>query len=210
MTKSKEALNTYKPTRDGYQWNPAGQLWEDLGGYNFTGAPVASSMHAERFDVWAVARDGGDLYHLFWDGRQYQGWENLGGNFTTAPQVAHWSANRIDLLGVDGGKKPSYKYKFWDGHQWNGWYDKGGPFASEPALVSTGENNLNLFGLDTDGKLKLQVWDGSQWLPDSSNWYELADTKFKDRSAVAAHTEGNEKVLGSDEHAVRVELKFRA
>jgi hypothetical protein len=122
-------------------WFPSVTDWEDLGGGPFVGKPVASSWGEGRFDVWAAAQKDGQLHHLFWDGAAYQGWEKMGGNFSTAPTVVHWDVQKTDIVGLfDGEDDTHYHSKFYDGSNWNpsfdGWYDKGGDFVTQPAVVA--------------------------------------------------------------------------
>jgi Repeat of unknown function (DUF346) len=116
-------------------WVPTSKDWEDLGGGPFIGDPVVSSWGESRFDIWAVDENGA-LNHKFWDGWAYQGWENLQGKFSTAPQVVHWSPGKIDIVGKVGS---AYTSKAFVDTAWypsfEGWYDKGGDFASDPAIV---------------------------------------------------------------------------
>lgn len=126
---------------NGDSWIPNGVEWEDLGGGPFVGDLTVSSWGEGRFDVWAASKKDGQLNHLFWDGAAYQGWEEMGGNFKTAPSVVHWDVGKIDIVGLfdgDGGDT-HYHSKAYDGNNWypgfEGWFDKGGDFAGQPALV---------------------------------------------------------------------------
>ena len=125
--------------------------------------------------MWVVGADG-SLYHTFWDGSYYHGFENLGGSFSTAPQVAHWSVGRIDIVGQFAGEDSQYQYKYYDGSQWSAWLPKGGNFASQPAVTSWSEGNLNILGVDTEGTLKWQMWIGGQWWPSADGYYSLGNT----------------------------------
>lgn len=54
-------------------------------------------------------------------------WDDLGGQFTSAPAVAAWGPNRLDVFGV-GADKALY-HKAWTGAEWTpGWDDLGGQF----------------------------------------------------------------------------------
>lgn len=125
---------------NGDSWVPQGMEWEDLGGGSFVGDLTVGSWGVRRFDVWAVGGDG-ELNHLFWDGSAYQGWEKMGGKFKTAPAVAHWDVDKIDIVGLFDGEDGDAQYhsKSYGGGSWypslDGWYDKGGDFAGQPALV---------------------------------------------------------------------------
>lgn len=122
---------------NGERWVPDGLEWESLGGGPFIGDPLLTTWGPDRFDIWAVAHNG-SLHHLYWNGagQIYVGWEDLKGNFSTAPQVVHWDVGKIDIFGKNG---TSYISKAFDGYNWypsfEGWFDKGGDFVSEPAAV---------------------------------------------------------------------------
>lgn len=136
-------------------------------------------MSLGRLDVWVVGEADGKLYHTFWAPGYYHGWETLGGDsFSTAPQVVHWAANRIDIVGRLSNNG-SYVYKYWDGYQWNpshdGWSLKGGKFVSEPALSSWGEQGFHILGLDFDGDLKWQFWQLDAWYPAPTEYYVLGN-----------------------------------
>ena len=132
-----------------------------------------------------------------------------GKNFTNAPQVVHWGPNRIDILGREGGKEGSYVYKYWDGSQWSGWEEKVGKFASEPALVALAENSLSLFGIDPAGKVLLQVWDGSQWLPSTTTWYELGDTSSASKSQFLTAQRANSRFFREREGIQRTDYELK-
>ncbi|KAE9987503.1 hypothetical protein EG328_002488 [Venturia inaequalis] len=184
---------------NGDVWVPQGEEWEDLSGGPFTGDLTVSSWGEGRFDIWA-AGENGELNHLFWDGAAYQGWEGMGGKFSTAPAVVHWDTGKIDIVGLFDGKDGDSQYhsKAYGGGSWHpsatGWYDKGGDFAGQPALVvnkGTSKYNrsphlrytnpipdlLYVLGVAKDGVLKLQIWDGHAWQPESNEYWDLGDTQ---------------------------------
>lgn len=135
---------------NGQTWVPQEKEWEDLGGGPFVGAPAATSWGENRFDIWAASATNGSLAHLFWDGFAYQGWENLGGNFSTAPTVKHWDVGKIDIVGLSAPESgdSDYHFKSYDGSQWNpsvqDWYmSHGGSFVGQPAvLVNKGQSKF--------------------------------------------------------------------
>lgn len=135
-------------------------------------------MGLGRLDVWVAGKADGELYHTFWAPNFFLGWEKLGGNFSTAPQVVHWGPNRIDVVGRFVGES-QYVYKYWDGTQWNPplgeWSLKGGKFASEPSVTSWGEQSLHIFGLTEDGDLKWQFWQQDSWYPAADDYYSLGN-----------------------------------
>ncbi|QDS67863.1 hypothetical protein FKW77_007812 [Venturia effusa] len=169
---------------NGGSWFPSLDGWEDLGGGPFIGDLTISSWGANRFDVWAAGKEDGELNHLFWDGSAYPGWEKLGGKFKTAPAVAHWDVDKIDIFGLFDGEGGDTKYhsKAYAGGNWypkdKEWYERGGDFAGQPALVvNKGTNFLYVLGVAVDGGLKLQIWDGASQLPKGDEYWDLGDTQ---------------------------------
>lgn len=162
------------------------------------GTPMSSSMSLGRMDVWVVNKEDHKLYHTFWAPGYYHGWESMGGDFVTAPQVVHWANNRIDIVGKMT-KKNSYVYKYWDGSQWNPsqeeWMSKGGDFASEPVLSSWGDQSLHILGLDQDGDLKWQFWQQGAWYPAHDDYYVLgnASNPYKKEDVVEAPAKKSEQ-----------------
>jgi hypothetical protein len=49
----------------------------------------------------------------------------------------------------------------------------GGIFASAASVVSRGVNLLDIFGLGTDSAVYHKAWDGSEWLPSTTDWERL-------------------------------------
>lgn len=117
-------------------WHEGWSKWEDLGGGPFVKMPKVTSWGPGRLDFWAIDEEG-KLNHLYWDGSQYQGWETLGGSFSHVPQVVHWNATKIDIVGKEGS---TYRLKSFDGSEWHpskdGWYDLASDFESEPSVVA--------------------------------------------------------------------------
>ncbi len=70
----------------------------------------------------------------FIPGPAWSNWENLGGHLTSAPAVASWGTDRLDVFGR--GKDGSLLHKWWDGMEWSDWEDLGGDLASAPGAVS--------------------------------------------------------------------------
>ncbi|EMC96273.1 hypothetical protein BAUCODRAFT_24080 [Baudoinia panamericana UAMH 10762] len=165
---------------DGSNYKPGYAQWEALPGpVKMTSAPVASSWGASDLDAWAVGEDG-QLYHTYWRGSDYDGFEFLGGNFTSTPRVVHWGANRTDIIG-QFANETQYRYKygyfntiegFW---QWSDWAPKGGDFASQPVVVSWQEGNLHILGVGNDGVLYWQMYWPGQWLPSATGYYPLGN-----------------------------------
>jgi hypothetical protein len=72
-------------------------------------------------------------------------WEDLGGVLTSAPAVASWQPNRLDVFGR--GQNNALWHIWWDGTRWSNWEDLGGILTSAPAAVSWGANRIDVFGV---------------------------------------------------------------
>ncbi|GAP88282.2 putative carbohydrate-binding protein [Rosellinia necatrix] len=153
--------------------------WEDLEGGPFLGDPAISSWGSGRLDLWAIDKQG-LLNHKFWDGFQWNGWEKMGGKFSQAPQVVHWSPGKIDIVGKNSDDD-KYYLKSFDGSNWNpsleGWYSLSGPYSSEPCMITkaTGQNFLYLFGIDTESSARMQIWSGYEWQPSAQETWSLGN-----------------------------------
>ena len=51
------------------------------------------------------------MYHKWWDGASWSGWENQGGYCLTAPAAVSWGPNRIDTFVV--GTDHAMYHKWW-------------------------------------------------------------------------------------------------
>src|ERR1700739_5134622 len=112
-----------------------------------------TSWGANRLDIFAVGTDGA-MYHKDWDGTQWQPvypvWENLGGDFLSAPWAVSWGTNRLDVFAI--GTDQGMYHKAWTGTAWlppnPNWERVGSKldrFASPPAVASWGANRLDIF-----------------------------------------------------------------
>ena len=109
----------------------------------------------------------------------WSSWEDLGGTLTSAPGVASWGENRLDVL--VRGENRSLWHKWWDGNRWSDWEDLGGTLVASPAAVSWGPNRIDVFGVGTNQSLWHKWWDGSRW----SEWEDLGGVLTSPPSAVS-------------------------
>ncbi len=74
-----------------------------------------SSRGPDRLDVFVLGTDSA-LYHQWWDGTAWSGFESLGGICIDEPRVTSWGSDRLDVfvVGTDGG----LYHKWWDGTAW--------------------------------------------------------------------------------------------
>ena len=121
---------------------------------------TAASWGPNRLDILARGLDGA-MWHKWWDGNQWGGWESLGGQIVGAPSVVFWGPNRLDVLarGLDG----AMWHRWWDGNQWGGWESLGGQIVGSPKAVAWSANRLDILALGLDGSVWHKWWDGNQW-----------------------------------------------
>jgi hypothetical protein len=101
------------------------------------------------------------MYHRWWNGSQWGGWENLGGAILEAPNCVSWGSNRIDCF-ARGTDKAMY-HRWWNGSQWGGWENLEGAILEAPNCVSWGSNRIDCFARGTDSAMYHRWWNGSQW-----------------------------------------------
>ena len=56
------------------------------------------------------------MYHRWWDGNAWGGWENLGGIILESPNCVTWGPGRIDCFAR--GTNAAMYHRWWDGAQW--------------------------------------------------------------------------------------------
>jgi hypothetical protein len=101
------------------------------------------------------------MYHRWWDGSNWGGWESLGGVILEAPSCVSWGSNRIDCF-ARGADEAMY-HRWWDGANWNGWENLGGVILDRPDCVSWGSNRIDCFARGTDQAMYHRWWDGANW-----------------------------------------------
>jgi hypothetical protein len=150
---------------------------ESLGGV-LTSGPDAASWASNRLDVFVKGTDN-QLWHKWWDGTRWNGWEPLGGQLTSDPTAVSWGLNRIDVFAK--GTDNQLWHKWWDGARWNGWEPLGGTLASGPDAASWASNRLDVFIKGTDNQLWHKWWDGTRW----NGWEPLGGQLTSDPTAVS-------------------------
>ncbi len=121
---------------------------------SLTSAPAAVSWGPNRIDCFVRGTDNA-MWHKWWNGSSWSGWESLGGVLTSAPAVASWGSNRLDCF-VRGTDSHMW-HKWWNGSSWSGWEDLGGIIDGAPAAVSWGPNRIDCFVRGTDNAHVAQV-----------------------------------------------------
>jgi hypothetical protein len=164
---------------DGTAWQPSLTDFDTLGAVE--NIPAVTSWGGGAIQLCAVLSDGSMGYKT-WDGTQWlpsaTGWTPLGTAgkpFLSAPTIASWGLNRIDLACVDSDGV--LQHKWLDGTTWGpsatGWENMGPWIGSRPVMVSTGANRLDLVVNGGDGLFYVKSYDGSGWQPWVGGWTGL-------------------------------------
>ncbi len=108
------------------------------------------------------------MYHLWWNGQSWGGWEDLGGNLAGSPSCVSWGPNRIDCLARNTSDTMIHRWS--DGQSWGGWEYLGGVpdligqsvIRGVPNCVSWGPNRIDCFIRGPDDRMYHRWWNG-QW-----------------------------------------------
>ncbi len=94
-------------------------------------------------------------------------WEPLAGSIVGGPDVASWSAGRLDVFAR--GTDNQLWHRFWAGSSWSGWEALGGVLTSDPTAVSRGPGIVDVFVRGADGQLWQKSFGSAGW----SEWSGL-------------------------------------
>ena len=144
---------------------PAWSAWptENLGG-GFTSDPAIASQGPGQLNVFARGNDGA-LWHRWYSGGTWSGWQSLGGNITSGPGAVSWGPNRIDVV-ARGGDNAIWHWA-WNGLGWSV-ESLGGSIVGDPEISSQGPGQLDVFARGGDGAL-WHKWYSGGW----SGWQNL-------------------------------------
>jgi hypothetical protein len=103
--------NVYHKVWNGSSWSG----WvSDMGhpppGLASGSGPAVSSWAANRLDLFSRGADNA-IWHAWWDGSRWNGWESRGPTIVSSPAAVSWGLNRIDLFGIST-----------DGHVWHQYF----------------------------------------------------------------------------------------
>jgi hypothetical protein len=98
------------------------------------------------------------LWHRWFDGGRWSGWESLGGVLASGPDAASWSAGRLDVF-VKGTDAQLW-HRWFDGGRWNGWEPLGGSLNSDPSAASWGPGRVDVFARSSSDQLIHRWWSG--------------------------------------------------
>lgn len=119
----------------------------------FAFGPALASWGSGRLDAFGTGTDS-QVWHAWYAGGNWHGWELRGGLGTSAPAAVSWGPNRIDLF--VRGSDNAYYWQLWNGSSWSSWESLGYPpggFTSRPTAVSRASGLIDLIGRGADGKL---------------------------------------------------------
>ena len=92
-------------------------------------SPAAVSWGSNRIDVF-VRGTNDAMWHRFWGGAGWSGWESLGGTLSASPTASSWGPNRIDAF--VRGTDDAMWHRWWDGAAWRGYESLGSTSQHEP------------------------------------------------------------------------------
>jgi CubicO group peptidase (beta-lactamase class C family) len=159
-------------------WIPPDDGWAiHPDSFKLGSAPTVVSLGVNHRDVYVRGQNGG-VFHKYWDGKQWNGWYNLGGTIKGRVGVVNPTPNTIDLY-VRGTNDELYQ-KWWDGSKWTPpdytWipFNDGFKFDSSPVVYSRDANHRDIYVRGMDGSVYHKYWDGVKqtW----NGWYNLGGT----------------------------------
>jgi len=157
-----------------------------------TSPPSAVAWGPNRLDIFAKGTDHA-LWHRWWNGSSWGGWESLGGVLISPPTAVSWGSNRLDIFGI--GTDNAVWHRWWNGSSWGGWESLGGSLFSDVSAVARTSNRLDLFAIGTDNAVWRRWWNGSTW----GGWESLDGSVF---SPVSVESWGSSRLdifaIGTD------------
>ena len=90
--------------------------------------PAVTAVRAGALDVFVRGRHDHDLVRRHYDGQNWSGWINLGGDLAFTPTVTARGPHVFDVF-VRGEHDDDLVHRYFDGHGWSGWINLGGDLA---------------------------------------------------------------------------------
>ena len=147
--------------------------WEHLGtpstpsGAGILETPNCVSWQARRIDCFARGADRA-MWHRWFDGRAWHGWESLGGEILEVPNCVSWKTRRIDCFAR--GTDQAMYHRWFDGNAWRGWDHLGAPSTPSgagvletPNCVSWQARRIDCFARGADRAMWHRWFDGNAW-----------------------------------------------
>jgi hypothetical protein len=143
--------------------------------------PDISSWAPGRLDIFGVGADGKTLYHKWYSGGAWSGWEPRTTGYSSGVGAVSWGYNRLDVVGKRASDG-TVAHEYWTGTSWQK-DNLGGYILSDPDISSWGSGRLDVFALGADGKTLFHKWftEGAGW----SAWEERTTGYSSSPSAVS-------------------------
>lgn len=109
------------------------------------------------------------VWHKWWNGSSWGGWESLGGVATSPVSAVSWASNRIDLS-VKGTDNALWQ-RWWDGTNRGAWESLGGVVTSDVKVASWGKDHLDVFVRGSKNDAWHISWHNGKW----GQWGRLGD-----------------------------------
>lgn len=155
---------------------PTNWPYDSLGG-GLVGDPTISSQGPGLLNVFARGSDNA-LWHNWYSGGGWSGWQSLGGGLTSGPASVSWGPNRIDVV-ARGGDNAVWHWA-WNGSGWSV-ESLGGSIESAPEISSQGPGQLDVFVRGGDNALWHKWYSGGSW----SGWQSLGGSMAGGPGAVS-------------------------
>jgi pSer/pThr/pTyr-binding forkhead associated (FHA) protein len=166
-TRIEQAIETLQDLMTGLRAGETGGLELQL-----QSAPAVISWIAgsDRYDVFAVG-PGRALWHKYWDGTSWSGWENLGGVLTSAPVAVTRLAGTLDVFAT--GTDSAVWHLGYSGGTWaSSWDSLGGLCHQGPGAGAPEIDSIDVFAVGTDN----QLWQRTSSAGDWGGWVQAART----------------------------------
>jgi hypothetical protein len=137
--------------------------WESLNGVLTDGTGIAAtSWGNNRIDLFVNGTDGA-IWHKWWDGRAWRGWESLGGCSPATPTAVSTDPGRVDVFVVGcGASTPPLYRKSWDGSRWSDWQSEGGAYLAGLAATTFHNGRWDVFTISPQNRLNHVWFDGQR------------------------------------------------
>jgi endonuclease/exonuclease/phosphatase family metal-dependent hydrolase/tetratricopeptide (TPR) repeat protein len=159
--------------------------------------PAVVATGGDKLEVFVVGKNS-HLVQRSWNGRQWSGWNNLGGDLTSAATAVSPSPGRIDVF--VRGKNGYLVQRTFNNGKWGGWNNLGGDLTSAPAAVSSSPGRIDVFIRGKNGHLVQRTFNNSKW----SGWINLGG-HLASAPAVTSPQEGHIELFirGRNHHLVQ-------
>jgi hypothetical protein len=124
---------------------------------------------------------GNAVWHKWFSGGKWSGWQSLGQVASSAPAAAAWGNGRLDVF-VRGAKNHLYTRHYTTSAGWSGWSSLGGSLTSGPAVTSWGPGRLDVFARGADKAVWHKWFSGGKW----SGWRSMGGVIVGEPGAASA------------------------